>query len=195
MAIDHRPRDVTAILLRCSISGREPYPAPLPHARRPKLGRGHVYWGGWPMLTALLQAVFDVSSCAFLFRQAPRLLDARRRFPVLIALDAPPRVRVSVPQMTAVVGSRRNNVLGPRRVCARPLDGRAALRRTAPVRSLVAWRHVGTAFTLWLRDHARRMNCAGPSSRIRLSALTAIATSALRRSSARDLRASPMTRL
>lgn len=134
MAIDHRPRDVTAILLRCSISGREPYPAPLPHARRPKLGRGHVYWGGWPMLTALLQAVFDVSSCAFLFRQAPRLLDARRRFPVLIALDAPPRVRVSVPQMTAVVGSRRNNVLGPRRVCARPLDGRAALRRTAPVR-------------------------------------------------------------
>ena len=62
-------------------------------------------------------------------------------------------------------------------------------------RSLVAWRRVGTAFALWLRDHARRMNCAGPSSRIRLSALTAIATSALRRSSARDLRASPMTRL
>jgi|ERR1700735_539774 len=61
--------------------------------------------------------------------------------------------------------------------------------------SLVAWRRVGTAFVLWLRDHARRMNCARPSSRIRLSALTAIATSALRRSSARDLRASPMTRL
>jgi site-specific recombinase XerC len=27
-------------------------------------------------------------------------------------------------------------------------------------RSLVAWRRVGTAFALWLRDHARRMNCA-----------------------------------
>ena len=26
--------------------------------------------------------------------------------------------------------------------------------------SLVAWRRVGTAFVLWLRDHARRMNCA-----------------------------------
>ena len=68
-------------------------------------------------------------------------------------------------------------------------------KKYAVIISLVAWRRVGTAFALWLRDHARRMNCAGPSSRIRLSALTAIATSALRRSSARDLRASPMTRL
>ena len=27
-------------------------------------------------------------------------------------------------------------------------------------RGLVAWRRVGTSFALWLRDYARRMNCA-----------------------------------
>ena len=30
----------------------------------------------------------------------------------------------------------------------------------AAKRGLVAWRRVGTAFALWLRDYARRMNCA-----------------------------------
>jgi transposase-like protein len=35
-----------------------------------------------------------------------------------------------------------------------------SLAHTTIMRSLVAWRRVGTAFVLWLRDHARRMNCA-----------------------------------
>jgi intracellular multiplication protein IcmT len=36
----------------------------------------------------------------------------------------------------------------------------AGLTVPSTLRSLVAWRRVGTAFVLWLRDHARRMNCA-----------------------------------
>ena len=43
-----------------------------------------------------------------------------------------------------------------------PPEERAPWRVAEDVRegSLVAWRRVGTAFVLWLRDHARRMNCA-----------------------------------
>ena len=53
----------------------------------------------------------------------------------------------------------------------------------------------GAQFGLWGAVHATRPNSAWPNSRMLLSVLTAIAASVLRRSSARDFSASPITRL
>ena len=72
-----------------------------------------------------------------------------------------------IPRKTAagVYATLENLFLGsvhPRGVGEFVLPGllKVGLRKVPARRSLVAWRRVGTAFALWLRDHARRMNCA-----------------------------------
>ena len=59
------------------------------------------------------------------------------------------------------LGSASNHC-NPYKAFTRAFDCTSGLEKPGALAewSLVAWRRVGTAFALWLRDHARRMNCA-----------------------------------
>ena len=83
-----------------------------------------------------------------------------------------------------------------------PVKSEAALRVVTPLleapvadRDFVAWRLRSARWRRREINYATRTQMACPRSRIRLSDLTAIATSVTRRASSRDFKISPITRL
>jgi hypothetical protein len=68
--------------------------------------------------------------------------------------DPPHGRRRASPRAPGEEQAARHGVQTVARASVARVSGKSGLA------SLVAWRRMGTAFALWLRDHARRMNCA-----------------------------------